>query len=155
MASPIRCMSCLVLFVASFSALNLSTPVAQAQTANFQYVSELGGYLDQNTGLVWGEQVGITNWDGAVRYASNRATTTGKPWRLPTVAECQTAAANGICNAIPSTATGRSCWTADSSKKKGGAKSSHYVVVFLWLPSFVQLYSNTSLIDCIAVYKAF
>jgi hypothetical protein len=141
------------LVLASFG-FGVAERSAIAQTDNWQYVPELGGYLDWDTGLVWGEQRGISTWDGAVAYTDRLRTNTGFPWRLPTVAECQLAAANGICEAIPSTAQGRSCWTADA-KNKGGARTAHYAIVFLRLPDFAYLYGNGSLIDSIAVYQAF
>ena len=126
-----------------------------AQTGNWEdRRADLGGYLDWDTGLVWGEEKGISSWDGAVAYHSRLSISTGKPWRMPTVAECQVAAGHGICGAIPSTSQGRSCWTSDA-KTKGGAKSSHYAIAFLWLPDYVYLYWNGSLIDSIPVYRAF
>ncbi len=138
----------------AFAAVSLQAKTSLAQTGNWEYVPELGGTLDWDTGLVWGDQKGISTWDGAVAYVSRLSTNTGLPWRLPTVDECQVAAAHGICGAIPSTSTGRVCWTSNA-KTKGGAKFTHYAVTFLWLPEFVYLYNNNSLIDSIPVYRAF
>lgn len=130
-----------------------------AAAGDWEYSDVWGGYLDWETGLVWGEQKGISTWDGSVAYIGRLSVSTGLPWRQPTVAECQLAAAHGICGAIPSTATGRDCWTADS-KSKGTAKSSHYAVVFVNLPTLtldsVHLCDNKfSFIDSIPVYRLF
>jgi hypothetical protein len=152
--------ACLVISFALVLGLGLVPKSAHAQTG-WEYVPELGGYLDWDSGLVWGEQKGISTWDKSVTYMSNLRTSTGFPWRQPTVAECQLAEAHGIY-LVPSVtvegrtiASGRDCWTSDT-KNNGSAKSWHYVVGF-WNSGILSVnqFGNGSLIDSIPVYRAF
>ena len=121
----------------------------QAQTGNWEYSEELGGWLDWDTGLVWGEQKGISTWDGAVGYVGRLSTNTGKPWRLPAVAECQVATAHGIYGVPGIFYRASENWTSDA-KNKGGARTAHYS--FNFYSNAAILTNNKSLIDTIPVY---
>jgi hypothetical protein len=129
-----------------------------AQTANWEYHPELGGYLDRNTGLVWGDHgfnVAHTlfMFKTVAPYLTNYRTLTGiSQWRLPTVAESQTAVAHGINAVVPGGITGVPCWTSES-KSKGWEKDAHYAVYLT--SGVVTLYNNASNIDVIPVYRAF
>lgn len=149
------------IFGVVFAGVSLQVRASQAQTGHWEYVDALGGYLDWDTGLVWGEQKGIGTWNGSVTYMSTLSARTGFPWRQPTVAECQLAAAHGIAS-VPSVtvegrgiiASGRDCWTSDT-QNKGSAKFWHYAVFFWGLEVGVNKDNNGSLIDTIPVYRAF
>ena len=139
-------------FVLAIASVNQSATTAHAQTGDWEYVEGLGGWLDWDTGLVWGQQKGISTWDGTVAYMSQLRDNTGLPWRMPTVAESQVASANGIVEVPGIFYRNSECWTPDA-KNKGGARSAHYVFNFHW--GVAYLWGNGSLIDSIPVYRAF
>ncbi len=124
----------------------------QAQTGDWEYSDAWGGWLDWDTGLVWGQSKGISTWDGAVGYVGRLSTNTGKPWRLPTVAEAQVATANGIFVVSGIFFRAGENWTSDA-KTKGGARTSHYS--FNFHSGAAILTNNKSLIDTIPVYRLF
>jgi hypothetical protein len=160
MFSSLRRIAFLGILAAGLVAFNPLPQTVQAQTG-WEYVPELGGYLDWDTGLVWGEHsFRVTssswNWDGVNnKYLPNYRAATGiAAWRMPTVVEAQVAAAHGIAAAmtLPSNVSFSPCWTSES-KSKGWAKSAHYAVT----PAGggTDLYNNRSGISFIPVYRAF
>lgn len=84
--------------------------VGTATAGNWEARPDLGGWLDKDTGLVWGEDVntfkfrtdptwpGLTiTWSGAVNFVTiYRAATGFNDWRLPTTAEGSVAVGHGI-----------------------------------------------------------
>jgi hypothetical protein len=111
----------------AFAGISLQANTSLAQTG-WEYVPELGGYLDWDTGLVWGEHSRtISNsswtWDGAqnIYLPQYRQLTGIADWRLPTVAEAQSAIAHGVDDVILIPGTATSIWTSDTPKKKGYA----------------------------------
>jgi hypothetical protein len=146
------------LFAACFG-LGLSGGSVHAQTG-WEYVPELGGYLDWDTGLVWGEHSSLVVQNGGGRgwefmrdnYLPSYRAMTGIPdWRMPTIAESQIAAAHGIDAVIPSASYANYCWTSET-KSKGWANKAHYGVE----PNggYVALF-NKSTLSLIPVYRAF
>ncbi len=142
---------CLAFLALTFTSI-FAERSAIAQTGNWEYVPELGGYLDWDTGLVWGEQKGISTWAGANNRMAILAANTGFPWRMPTVAESQVAAAHGIFWVPGIFYRAAGTWTSDA-KNKGGARTAHYEFVFY--TGTARLIGNNSLIDSIPVYRAF
>jgi len=151
----------LVGFLATaFCGLALPVRSAMAQTGNWEYVPELGGYLDWDTGLVWGEHSitvsgwGSWSWDGAqdIYLPSYRTLTGIQNWRMPTVAELQSAAAHGINAVINNPYPRGSCWTSDT-KSKGWSKFAHYQVSPT--TGSAGLYDNRASGQFIPVYRAF
>ena len=143
------------LLISAFFVALATSRSAQGQTTNFVYHPELGGYLDSNTGLVWGNSClrtfgTLTSWDYAqgtflTRY---RALTGVAAWRQPTVSELQIAGARGISTAVNLPASGNYLYWTSEKRGKG-----HYAVEPS--ESYVELLGNGSAIDAIAVYQAF
>ncbi len=147
-----------MVLIASFAlalAVSLHATPAQAQTG-WEYVPELCGYLDWDTGLVWGEHsmnvAGTVRWDNVQSsYLPSYRVLTGIPdWRMPTVSESQSAAAHGINDLITPSRTGIYCWTSES-KSSGWAKTAHFAVNPL--SGDTVLYNNGSFIGFIPVYS--
>lgn len=122
-----------------------------ANAGDWEHRPDLGGYLDLDTGLVWGERgVGLGSWDYISNtYIPNLRSRTGLPWRFPTVAESQLAASHGITSTVTISGT---CWTSDA-KNKGGARTAHYAVNMF--SGEANLFNNGSLIHFVPVYRAF
>jgi len=135
-----------------FICTGLPERLAHAQTGNWEYSEELGGWLDWDTGLVWGKQDGIAGWGDSNAYMSRLAASTGHPWRMPSVAESQVAFAHGIFGVPGIFYRAAGTWTSDA-KNKGGARTAHYE--FDFYTGTARLIGNNSLIDCIPVYRAF
>lgn len=151
-------MAVVALFAALVSGIGLSPSAAHAQTGDWEYVEALGGYLDWDTGLVWGEHARNVlgfgpGWDFVQNnYLPSYRTLTGiSQWRMPTVSESQLAAAHGI-NSLINPPRGIYCWTSES-KSKGWAKTTHYAVEPFSGLSY--LYNNKSNINFIPVYRVF
>jgi hypothetical protein len=142
----------LAICAVAHAGVSLPASTSLAQTGNWEYVPALGGYLDWDTGLVWGEQRGISTWNGAVANFGRLSDSTGVPWRMPTVAESQVATAHGIYGVPGVFYRASSCWTSDA-KNKGGARTAHYA--FFFHSGTAYLASNNSLNDSIPVYRAF
>lgn len=158
MKSVLRRFGLLALFAVTLAGVGLHGSCVQAQTNNWEYSDAWGGWLDWDTGLVWGEHginVAQTSfmWNTVDPYLENYRTLTGiSQWRLPTVAESQMAVSHGINAVVPGGRTGLACWTSES-KSKGWAKSAHYAV-FLSSGN-VTLFNNSSALDVIPVYRLF
>jgi hypothetical protein len=126
--------------------------IAQAQAGDWEYVEELGGWLDWDTGLVWGEDVRSISWTNAQNvYLPQLRAATGNPlWRMPTIAESQTAAAHGIYDVVVfPVGPGFPAWTSETKKVKG--TQSAYAVY----PSFgnAVLYSQKTNLLFLPVYR--
>ena len=118
----------IALFALLLAGISLNASPAQAQTGNWEYVEALGGYLDWDTGLVWGEySINVMNpafymgWDYVnTNYLPGYRSATGiAAWRMPTVAELQTAGAHGIITTIGVGNPGIPSWSSEQAKVKG------------------------------------
>lgn len=152
------------LIVAAAFLLGLgSATTAQAQTGNWEYSEDLGGWLDWSTGLVWGEHSAVLNtgaWslNGTNKtYLPNYRAATGiAAWRLPTRAEVADAASRRLDLVImppqpPGTSPnslGYNCWT---STMKGS--SSAFVANIR--TGGGGYYSTKSYTNVVPVYRAF
>jgi hypothetical protein len=112
---------------------------ASAQTGNWEYVEDLGGWLDWDTGLVWGSVKAAVSWNTvqSTYLPQYRAATGISDWRMPTVAELQTASANGIYNVLvgptfpPNGLPGFPAWSSETVKKKvKGVEYAYFVTPF-------------------------
>ncbi len=95
---------------------------------SWTYRADLGGWLDNETGLVWGQSSRV--WNPSAWYSYSGAVYGGIPtyqqmtnnakWRLPTVAEAQTAHAHNIYSYISQTGdtSVAFAWASDKQGKK-------------------------------------
>ena len=148
--------------LAILSVIVTLVPAAQAQAAgNWEYVEELGGWLDWDTGLVWGdywdirEYWGYSNWNStATTFLSRHRIRTGIPnWRMATIAEMQTISANqGYLNWFPTWQPGDSQPYPSFTSATQGKKWAYAVSFFTG--SVVQLDQKTLVIP-MPVYRLF
>jgi hypothetical protein len=131
---------------------------------NWLFSEELGGWLDLDTGLVWGETAsaaigGSWSWNGAnnIFLPNYRAMTGISAWRLPTVAELQQAYRNGAPysgvghpGAVLPTPQDYGVWFWTSQTK--GSKFAYAVT---WLNNKSNYWDKRSYSDAIPVYRAF
>lgn len=143
-------------------AITLAPNTAQAQTG-WEYVEDLGGWLDWDTGLVWGEHsavLGTGSWsfNGTNKtYLPNYRAATGiSAWRLPTRAEVADAASKRLDLVImppqpPNTSPnslGYNCWTSTMK----GSKSAFVGNIRTGGGGY---YSTSSYTNVVPVYRAF
>lgn len=100
---------------------------ANARAENWKYRADLGGWLDVETGLVWGPYSGEWtnygyNWLAADRVGvpDYQQRTGNSKWRLPTVAETQTAYAHHAVTYFAQTSAyaGACGWTSTAGDKQ-------------------------------------
>lgn len=141
----------LVLGVLAAVTVTCALQTTAANAGNWEYRPDLGGHLDRDTGLVWGERaVGLATWgDISNNYLPNLRSRTALPWRFPTVEESQMAVSHGISANI---VVFGDCWTS-YAKNKGEAKTSHYAVNLY--SGDTNRFNNNSLIHFLPVYRAY
>jgi hypothetical protein len=112
-----------------------AAPQKASAQGNWEYVPELQGWLDWDSGLVWTDgwdvtdRYGYGSWDWASTtfLTSHRANTGISAWRLATVAELRTIAANDGWPILYPPAPGDEyvygtpVWSSESHKNKKDA----------------------------------
>jgi hypothetical protein len=100
----------------------------EIQAENWTYRADLGGWLDNETGLVWGQSSRV--WNPSVWYSHSGAVNVGIPayrqmtgnpkWRLPTLAESQAAYAHNAYTYLSQTGdtSVAPAWTSNTQGKK-------------------------------------
>jgi hypothetical protein len=140
-----------------FGALALLTvgiaPPVSAE--NWEYREDLGGWLDNETGLVWAQGSAnfldsLATWDGAMNWGLNqyRQLTGISAWRMPTLAEVQTAYShNAWAYFQQNNDYAGSYWTSTQSKNKKEAYR-------IWFDSgATSLIGKNSAIKMMPVYR--
>jgi hypothetical protein len=142
----------------------LSQVRGQGVGDNWLFSEELGGWLDLDTGLVWGETGGASvggswSWNSAntVFLPMYRTMTGISAWRLPTVAELQQAYRNGA----PYAGVGYPGLDPDSPEHyrawfwTSQQKGSRFAYAVTWLTNTANWWDKRSWGDVIPVYRAF
>jgi hypothetical protein len=129
------------------------TPAAHAE--NWQYRVDLGGWLDNETGLVWGppSQTWINasfQWSpDAAQFYRN---ITGNPlWRLPTLAEFQTAYSHNAWAYFSQTSDYWGAWWT-STAGTGKDKKSAWAMMSIKTGK-TALHTQTSAMGIMTVYR--
>lgn len=152
------------LTAAAFALLTAAAPSTAQAYDGWVYREDLGGWLDENTGLVWGVSAGdayggVWTWKGAnnVYLPRYRADTGINAWRLPTPDELQDAylkGASGVLVPAPDPVTGsygnhRFFWSSQTKGKKS-AWLADWILGGVFYSSQTRSYANA-----IAVYRAY
>lgn len=122
------------------------------------YRADLGGWLDVNTGLVWGQRASTTlggswSWNGANNiFIPTLRTATGNPlWRLANKGELEDAyLKDGADFFLPPPPPNPYAWVWSSSTK--GKNLAFAINLYTGERGY---YSTKSYIDAIPVYRAF
>lgn len=149
----------LAVALVAFSAVIHLASHANAQTyGGWVYRSDLGGWLDSNTGLVWGKSCveatgAVCYWSGANTYTSSVRTATGNSaWRLPTAAELEDAYQKGGPSVLLTRSQQSFFWSSQTQGKK-----------YAWASDWTSrasgnrsgFYDQKSIGNAIPVYRAY